>query len=638
MATRRSARGIVVTPSWVQEAITMAQQRFDFVVVGGGSAGAVLAARLSEDSSCTVALLEAGEHPPAAELMPIACPTLQLNPTTDWMYTADSGRGGLGLAEGRMMVPRGKMLGGCSGINYMAYVRGDPANFDEWAASGAQNWGYEDVLPFFKKSEGLVPNDEIVIDADAHNRSGPLGVAVRSPILDGSRQFVDAAAATGLRVGDYNGHDRGGAAGVVSLLQTNIRDGKRSSTYHAFLEGAPEQRPNLHIITGAHVTGLLLRSSHDELTAYGVEYETSDGEAKSVEAGKEVVLCAGAIGSPQILMLSGIGPRDDLEAVGVACVVDSPHVGAHLKDHLQVALVFPAPGVGVPMTEVGMAMGPDALRAPAGPLPADPADDQFMAEPLKALKREAERQLAEWASTGSGLASSSLYEACAWFSTGLGDDDIQDAQIGFFPCAYSADIWKAILRIDPGEYFDDPTSRLAPDAESMIVLASPVQPRSEGIVALASSSAAVAPDIRMNYFDDPHDLKVMVAIMRRTLEIVSNWPEESTIGPLLVPPALAEAHGHSPGDEPSDALLGDLALHYAWSVYHPTSTCRIGDVVDDRLAVNGVSNLRVADASVMPDIVSGNTNAAAIMIGERAAEMVASDHGLRLAEHVGLEA
>ena len=172
------------------------------------------------------------------------------------------------------------------------------------------------------------------------------------------------------------------------------------------------------------------------------------------------MLSAGAIGSPHILMLSGIGPRHELEAAGVACQLDAPDVGKHLKDHLQVALFFPAPGVGVSMTELGISMGPDALRAPNGPLPADPADDAHMPDELKAVKAEAERRLAEWATTGRGLVSSSLYEACAWFSTGLGDHHTHDAQLGFFCCGYTPDLWRWVLRVDPDEYFDDPAKRL----------------------------------------------------------------------------------------------------------------------------------------------------------------------------------
>ena len=610
-------------------------QAFDVVVVGGGSAGAVIAARLSEDPTCRVALVEAGGAPPPAELMPAACSALQLNPETDWMYTADAGNAGLGLAEGRMMVPRGKMLGGSSGINYMAYVRGHPGDFDSWAADGATGWSYEEVLAYFKKSEGLAPSGDITVDSDAHNTEGPLGVSVRAPVLRASQEFVDAAAAAGIPVGDYNGRDRGGPDGVVSLLQTTTRDGKRSSTYHAFLEGDVEQRPNLEILRGAQVTRVMLEGGPGTLTARGVEYRTADGEMAVALADKEIVLSAGAVGSPQILLLSGIGPRDELEAVGVPCQLDAPDVGKHLKDHLQVGLFFPAPGVGISMVDVGLAMGPDALRAPAGPLPADPADDADLPAELQALKEEAERRVTEWATTGSGVASSSLYDACAWFSTGLGDEHTHDAQIGLFACGYNEDLWRRCLRVDPDEYFDDPAVRLGPLAESVIVLANPVQPHSEGEIVLAGTDPLDPPDIRMNYFGDPHDMQVMIAVIRRTLDVVANWPSHREIGPLLVPPSLAAKHGHVAGAEPTDALLEDLARHYSSTVYHLTSTCRMGSVVDPELRVTGVANLRVADASIMPNVVSGNTNAASIMIGEKAAEMIATDHGVKLTEFVG---
>ena len=386
---------------------------FDFVVVGGGSAGAVIAARLSEDPVCQVALIEAGERPPEVELMPVACGSMQMNPATDWMFTADPGKAGLGLRGRRVPVPRGKMLGGSSGLNYMAYVRGHPRDFDSWAEGGATGWSYAEVLPYFRKSEGLAPSEEIVIDEPAHNSAGPLGVSVRSPVLPGSRAFVAAAEAAGIPRGDYNGRDRGGPAGVVSLIQTNTRQGKRASTYRAFLEGETETRSNLTVITGAQATRVLLEDSPEGIEAKGVEYRKATGEIGVARARKEVILSAGAVGSPHLLMLSGVGPRRELETIGVACLVDSPHVGKHLKDHIQVPLFFPAPGVGVSMGEVGVSMGPAALRQPAGPLPLDPQDDEQMPAPLQALKEEADRRLAEWATTGCGLASSSLYEACA---------------------------------------------------------------------------------------------------------------------------------------------------------------------------------------------------------------------------------
>jgi choline dehydrogenase-like flavoprotein len=418
-------------------------------------------------------------------------------------------------------------------------------------------------------------------------------------------------------------------------VQTNTRQGKRSSTYRAFLEGEAERRPNLTIITGAQATRVLLEGPPGQIEAKGIEYRKANGEISVAFASKEVILSAGAVGSPHLLLLSGIGPRGELKTAGVSCVVDSPHVGKHLKDHIHVPLFFAAPGVGVSMVEVGLSMGPAALRHPAGPLPANPEDDEDMPAELQALKQEAERRLAEWQTTGCGLVASSLYEACAWFSTGLGDHHSHDAQIAFIPCGYTRELWHSCLNMDTDQYFDDTSKRLAPDAEGMIVLANPVLPHSEGEIALESADPDKHPAIRMNYFSDAHDMKVMLAVMRRALEIVAHWPSHRQIGPLMVPPLLAEKHGYREGATLSDALLEDLALHFSITVYHLTSTCRIGSVVDPRLRVSGVGKLRVADASVMPDVVSGNTNAASIMIGEKAAEMVAADNGVKLAEFVG---
>jgi choline dehydrogenase len=254
---------------------------------------------------------------------------------------------------------------------------------------------------------------------------------------------------------------------------------------------------------------------------------------------------------------------------------------------------------------------------------------------LQALKAEAERRLAEWQATGRGLGASSLVDACAFFSTGLGDHHSHDTEIICVMSGFSEAFQQVIMNLDTARFFDDAATRLAPDAENIVLLANPVLPHSEGEVVLAGSDPTAAPVIRYNYYDDPYDLKVMAAAIRRTMEIAAHWPGNRKPGPVMMPPFLAQKHGYVAGAEPSDALLEDFALHFALTVYHPTCTCRIGSVVDPRLRVSGVGRLRVADASVMPNIISGNTNAPTIMIGEKAAEMIAADHGVRLAEFVG---
>lgn len=612
----------------------MAAQNFDFIVVGAGSAGAVIASRLSEDPDCRVALIEAGRAPPPHEQVPMATAMLQLDPETDWMYRGKPGKAGRGLNDGTVFVPRGKMLGGSSGINYMAYVRGHPGDFDKWESLGADGWSYDAVLPYFKKSERFNATNAVSIDPASHSSEGRLGVSVRSPVLPPARQFLEAASAIGVPTGDYNGADRRNPEGVASLFHTTTEKGRRSSTYHAFLEGDVEARENLTIITGAHVARVLLEGEGESLRASGIEYEDKDGVRHAIHAAREVILSAGAVGSPHVLLLSGIGPRRELEHAGIACRLDAPHVGKHLKDHLMLGMAFDAPGVGIPLAHAAMSLGPDALRGPGGPLPENPGDDAALPDELKALKQEAERQAREYAETGSGYAASSLYDAGLWCRSGLGDEHSHDIQIGFTPVAYGPDFFGDRCNMDTDGAFGDTAHVLDPTAERVVFVANPVLQRSEGEITIVSSDPHVHPEIDLNYYGDAHDLKQMVAAMRISLELAKSWPEPG-LGDWFAPPDLAARHGYVAGEEPSDAFLENVALHYTLSIYHLCGTCRIGDVLDPRLRVKGVAGLRVADASVMPDHVSANTNAATIMIGEKAAEMIARDNGVRLESFVG---
>ena len=311
-------------------------------MVGGGSAGAVIAARLSEDPSVRVALVEAGGTPPPHEVMPAAVASLQLDPEVDWMYTGDPGGAGKGLTDGRMMVPRGKMLGGSSGLNYMAYVRGHPGDFDGWAADDGKGWSYDDVLPYFIKSEDLAPPDPpegVVIDEDAHGSGGPLGVSVRvaphrrgravrrrPPRRPGSRWATTTAATAVARP----------AARRSSRPPPATASGPRRTTRSS---SRCWSGTNLTVITHAQVEQVLLEQDGAGLRATGVRYRDADGATHDHprrprgrgQRGRDRLAAAAAA-------LRASGRRDELAAVGVECLLDNPHVGKHLKDHLHVPL------------------------------------------------------------------------------------------------------------------------------------------------------------------------------------------------------------------------------------------------------------------------------------------------------------
>jgi len=356
------------------------------------------------------------------------------------------------------------------------------------------------------------------------------------------------------------------------------------------------------------------------------------GKTHVARANREVILCSGAIQSPQLLQLSGIGPSALLKSHGIECIADLPRVGQGLKDHLTLLMAYPAPGIGVSMMAVGPSLGPDALREnptqvfDKGPLPADPSQDENLSNELKQLKAHAEQLFSEYTKTGTGLPASTLYDASVFYSSGEGDHHSHDIQISVFCSAFNRDAWESSFHYDCSKFFADPNAALAPTAENIILLPGLMQPHSEGSVSILSRDPMQSPEIDYGYFTDPHDVKVFQIAMRHANEIAESM---DGVGSLYVPADLAAKHAYN-GSILTDALLEDWILHYAVTYYHPTCTCRIGSVVDSHLKVMGVSKLRIADASVMPEIISGNTQAACYMIAENAALMIAKEHSLAL--------
>lgn len=518
--------------------------RYDVVVVGAGSAGCAVAGRLSEDPSVRVLLLEAGGSDKVLEVQAPAGLYKVWRTRRDWNYTTEEQPG---LDGRKLFWPRGKLLGGSSSINAMIYMRGGSCDYDEWASlTGDPTWSYEHVLPLFRRMEDNARG------ADRwHGVGGPLRVEdLRSP-HPWTKAVVESAVAAGYpRNDDFNGARLEG----VGQYQVTQKRGRRWSSADAYLHPAAD-RPNLTVVTGALTTRVLVSGGR----ATGVEYRCG-GSLVTVSAG-EVVLSGGAVNSPQLLMLSGIGPADHLREMGIDVVHDLPGVGAGLQDHPLVPVVW--------HTRSGT-----SLRLAESPV-----------------------NIARWKTAGRGPLTSNLAEA-GLFTRSRPDLPEPDLQMHFLPVKF----WKQ--------------AEIDPDAEAFTTAIVLVDVHSRGSVRLRSADPTWAPAIDAGYLTDERDLDALVCGIEKAREIAS-------VGPLAE--VLGEEWSPGAGAQGREALRGKVRKTLE-SLYHPVSSCRMGTddqaVVDPKLRVHGIEGLRVADASVMPTLVRGNTNAPSIMIGERAADLI----------------
>mmetsp|Transcript_6704 Transcript_6704/g.8737 ORF Transcript_6704/g.8737 Transcript_6704/m.8737 type:complete len:602 (-) Transcript_6704:8-1813(-) len=583
-----------ISTSSVEQA---AKKKYDFVVVGGGSAGAVVAARLSEDASVSVLLLEAGKEATSLDSkIPAAAGKLQ-NTDLDWGYFTESQNTNYaqGLRDKRVYYPRGKCLGGSSILNYMAYVRGCKKDFDNWEEEGAEGWSYDEVLPFFMKSEEMQDWSHIErapITDSVHGNSGPLTVSVKEPVNKIAHCFVDSCVALGYERGDYND---GNQDNKVSLFQTTVRNGERCDTATAFLRTA-SRRENLTIAIESQVTKILLSESRSE--AVGVEVN----QKYQIFAKKEVVLSAGAIGSPHIMLLSGIGPKAELEEVGVTCLRDMPEVGKNMEDHIALVLRY----TSKKNKDIGSINTKKVEQLPG-----------------------ALSSLYDFMVKGSGNLTSSCYDATMFcYSKNPPVDPGPNVQIGMFCTPGNEDLFEKNLKYEENYFLKQ--DQLRADSEGFIFVPTLLHPRSRGKVQLKSSDPFAAPLIEPNYLDNKEDVENFIEAIEKCKEIAGTAPLNKLIEdePIL-PDTLVRVHGSCD----SASFWEDFVRNYANTLYHPTSTLKIGKVVNENLQVYGIPNLRIVDASIMPHVTSGNTNAPSIMIGEKGADIIVRHHGLQPAKH-----
>jgi choline dehydrogenase len=518
----------------------------DYVIVGAGSAGCVLAARLSEDPTVQVQLLEAGAKDRSPNIkIPAAFGKQFHDSKLDWDFATEPEPG---CANRRLYVPRGKSLGGSSSMNAMLYVRGRPLDYGLWVKAGAEGWGWEDVLPYFLRAE----NNERGA-SEFHAVGGPLNVANQRSPRPIAQELLAAAEAVGIPyIPDYNGPEQDGA----SLFQVTQKRGRRWSAADAYLRPALK-RSNLEVITGAHVLGLELQGER----VTGVRYRTGRGAEQVTRPAREVLLSAGALGSPQVLLLSGIGPADELAQVGVQARHDLPGVGKNLQDH------------------------------PFLPVNFEVRDTESL------LGADKPQHLAEWVLRRSGKLTSTVAEVCAFVRTrpGLPAADIQFHMGGAFYEQHGA------------VEYDGHAATIAP------VL---VSPRARGEVTLRSTDPQAKPKILTNSLTEPEDVASMIAGLRLALEIAASSPLKEKIVKELTLGTAVQSDA-----ELEQTLREHVELIYHPV---GTCQMGTGDdaVVDPELRLRGLEGLRVIDASVFPVITGGNTNAPTIMVAERAADLI----------------
>lgn len=524
---------------------------FDFVVVGGGTAGCALAARLSEDPHLSVCLLEAGGSDRHAFIsIPAAVQAAIGTRRLNWGFTTTPQPG---LDNRQIPLPRGRVLGGSGSINGMVYHRGHPHDYDDWARAGAAGWSYAEVLPYFTRSENNLDHPQSVY----HGRGGPLTISTPRQPNPMTADFIAAVRDLGFPVcKDFAGPEPEGAG----LRQATIRDGQRDSTARAFLRPALA-RSNLTVMTGCFARRILFEG----LRPRSVEF-VRDDRAQRVHARREIILCAGAIQSPQLLLCSGVGDPGDLSSLGIAVVHALPGVGRNLHDHL------------------------------ATPVRMDMSDSTSYGLSWRALPRGLWNVL-EYAVAHRGPLAGNVFEACAFLRSDPGLDR-PDLQLVFQP-------WKP------------PTTRLpVPIGHGFGISPVLLHPKSRGRLTIRSPDALEAPLVDTGLLSHPDDLPQLVRAVRLCRRILTAAPFARYHGIEAAPGELVQ----------SDEEIARFIRATAYTVHHPVGTCRMGNdagaVVDPSLKVRGLEGLRVADASVMPSIIGGNTNAPVIMIAEKAADLI----------------